>query len=141
MVTADHGDGFVRWLLSIDLSVDLTDFIVFFRTSSAELTPSTWLLRLPTGGRGLQVSIFARYRVFRLCADCPFLVGVYHESGLSGYTVPRDVSPTNQTILFGAQGPNFPVRWNPRYAYAVRTHCSGRSTDSDRLPFLFVRLK
>ncbi|RXW18530.1 hypothetical protein EST38_g7321 [Candolleomyces aberdarensis] len=46
-------------------------------------------------------------------------VGVYKKSGLSGYTVSPDVSPTNQTILFGAQGPNFPVQWNPRYAYAA----------------------
>jgi hypothetical protein len=28
--------------------------------------------------------------------------------------------PTNDTVVIGAQGPNFPVTWNPRYAYAVR---------------------
>lgn len=46
-------------------------------------------------------------------------VGVYTNSGLSGYTVAPDQSPTNQTIIFGAEGPNFPVQWNPRYAFAV----------------------
>jgi hypothetical protein len=28
--------------------------------------------------------------------------------------------PTNNTLVVGKQGPNFPVTWNPRYAYAVR---------------------
>jgi len=28
-------------------------------------------------------------------------------------------SPTNQTIVVGAQGPNFPIQWNPRYAIAA----------------------
>ncbi|KAH8103937.1 alkaline-phosphatase-like protein [Cristinia sonorae] len=46
-------------------------------------------------------------------------VGVYQNSGLSGYTVAEGSSPTNQTIVYGAQGPNFPVQWNPRYAYAA----------------------
>jgi hypothetical protein len=33
--------------------------------------------------------------------------------------VANDVSPTNQTIVVGPQGPNFPVQWNPRYAIAA----------------------
>jgi alkaline phosphatase len=27
--------------------------------------------------------------------------------------------PNNDTIIFGAQGPNFPVQWDPRYALAA----------------------
>jgi len=27
--------------------------------------------------------------------------------------------PTNDSLVVGAQGPNFPVTWNPRYAYAA----------------------
>lgn len=47
-------------------------------------------------------------------------VGVYQNSGLSGYTVAEGSLPTNNTIVVGSEGPNFPVTWNPRYAYAVR---------------------
>ncbi|KAL0577138.1 hypothetical protein V5O48_004852 [Marasmius crinis-equi] len=46
-------------------------------------------------------------------------VGVYVESGLSGYTVTPDSSPTNNTLVVGPQGPGFPVNWNPRYAIAA----------------------
>lgn len=46
-------------------------------------------------------------------------VGVYANSGLSGYTVAEGSLPTNNTILVGSEGPNFPVTWNPRYAIAV----------------------
>jgi len=46
-------------------------------------------------------------------------VGVYANSGLSGYTVAEGSLPNNQTVIFGAEGPNFPVQWNPRYAYAA----------------------
>ncbi|KAF5367547.1 hypothetical protein D9758_003660 [Tetrapyrgos nigripes] len=46
-------------------------------------------------------------------------VGVYQNSGLSGYTVEKDSSPLNNTVVIGAQGPNFPVTWDPRYAYAA----------------------
>ncbi|KAF7325570.1 Alkaline phosphatase [Mycena kentingensis (nom. inval.)] len=42
-------------------------------------------------------------------------IGIYQDSGLSGYTV----SPINNTPIIGAQGPNFPVTWAPRYAYAA----------------------
>jgi len=45
-------------------------------------------------------------------------VGVYANSGLSGYTVAEGSLPNNNTIIFGTEGPNFPVQWNPRYAYA-----------------------
>ena len=38
-------------------------------------------------------------------------IGVYEQSGLSGYTVPKGINPVNQTVVFGAQGPNFPVTW------------------------------
>ncbi|KAH7103611.1 putative alkaline phosphatase [Auriculariales sp. MPI-PUGE-AT-0066] len=48
-------------------------------------------------------------------------VGVYAESGLSGYTVPPGTSPQNNTVVIGAQGPNFPVQWDPRYAIAAGT--------------------
>jgi len=33
--------------------------------------------------------------------------------------VPDNISPTNQTVIVGPQGPNFPVQWNPRYAIAA----------------------
>ncbi|TFK40421.1 alkaline-phosphatase-like protein [Crucibulum laeve] len=46
-------------------------------------------------------------------------IGVYESSGLSGYTVAEGSLPTNDTIVFGSEGPNFPVQWNPRYAYAA----------------------
>ncbi|KAF9267837.1 alkaline phosphatase-like protein [Marasmius fiardii PR-910] len=45
-------------------------------------------------------------------------VGVYVNSGLSGYTVDPNSLPTNNTVLVGPQGPGFPVNWNPRYGIA-----------------------
>ena len=48
-------------------------------------------------------------------------IGVYAESGLSGYTVSKGSSPQNNTIVVGAQGPNFPVQWDPRYTIAAGT--------------------
>ncbi|KAL0954950.1 hypothetical protein HGRIS_003883 [Hohenbuehelia grisea] len=45
-------------------------------------------------------------------------IGVYEASGLSGYTVSKDSLPNNTTTVVGAQGPNFPVQWDPRYTYA-----------------------
>lgn len=48
-------------------------------------------------------------------------VGVYAESGLSGYTVEKDVNPSNNTAAIGAQGPGFPVTWDPRWVYAAGT--------------------
>lgn len=47
-------------------------------------------------------------------------VGVYQASGQSGYMVAEGSLPTNDTVIVGNQGPNFPVTWNPRYAFAVR---------------------
>ncbi|KAG6849782.1 hypothetical protein H0H93_005168 [Arthromyces matolae] len=47
------------------------------------------------------------------------MLGVYQNSGLSGYTVGDDSLPNNDTIVYGAQGPNFPVQWNPRYTFAA----------------------
>ncbi|KAG2018205.1 alkaline phosphatase [Coprinopsis cinerea AmutBmut pab1-1] len=46
-------------------------------------------------------------------------VGVYEQSGLPEYTVAPGSTPDNHTILFGAQGPNFPVQWTPRYTFAA----------------------
>lgn len=46
-------------------------------------------------------------------------VGVYANSGLSGYTTSPGSLPNNQTVVFGTEGPNFPVQWNPRYTYAA----------------------
>ncbi|KAF9477918.1 alkaline phosphatase-like protein [Pholiota conissans] len=46
-------------------------------------------------------------------------IGVYTNSGLSGYTVAEGSLPNNNTIVYGAEGPNFPVQWNPRYAFAA----------------------
>ncbi|KAG5645932.1 hypothetical protein DXG03_004721 [Asterophora parasitica] len=46
-------------------------------------------------------------------------VGVYESSGLSGYTVAEGSLPTNDTVIYGSEGPNFPVQWNPRYTYAA----------------------
>lgn len=48
-------------------------------------------------------------------------VGTYQNSGLSGYTVAPGVLPNNQSVVYGAQGPNFPVQWSPRYAFAAGT--------------------
>ncbi|ESK94722.1 alkaline phosphatase [Moniliophthora roreri MCA 2997] len=46
-------------------------------------------------------------------------IGIYTNSGLSGYTVEADSLPNNDSLVIGAQGPNFPVTWNPRYVYAA----------------------
>ncbi|TFK27531.1 alkaline phosphatase [Coprinopsis marcescibilis] len=46
-------------------------------------------------------------------------VGIYEGSGLSEYTVSPGSTPDNHTILFGAQGPHFPVQWTPRYTFAA----------------------
>ncbi|KJA26321.1 hypothetical protein HYPSUDRAFT_133133 [Hypholoma sublateritium FD-334 SS-4] len=46
-------------------------------------------------------------------------VGTYAASGLSGYTVAEGSLPNNNTIVYGSEGPNFPVQWNPRYAFAA----------------------
>ena len=46
-------------------------------------------------------------------------VGVYYNSGQSEFQVAEGSRPTNQTIVVGPQGPNFPVQWNPRYAFAA----------------------
>ncbi|KAK1235233.1 hypothetical protein PQX77_001539, partial [Marasmius sp. AFHP31] len=46
-------------------------------------------------------------------------IGVYVQSGLSGYTVENGSSPTNNTLVEGAQGPGFPVNWEPRYGIAA----------------------
>ncbi|KAJ6512359.1 alkaline-phosphatase-like protein [Mycena vulgaris] len=48
-------------------------------------------------------------------------IGIYADSGLSGYTVAPEVKTNNNSVVFGAQGPNFPVNWEPRYAYAAGT--------------------
>ncbi|KAF8968118.1 alkaline-phosphatase-like protein [Flammula alnicola] len=46
-------------------------------------------------------------------------IGVYTNSGLSGYTVAEGSLPNNNTVVYGSEGPNFPVQWNPRYAIAA----------------------
>ncbi|KAL0065092.1 hypothetical protein AAF712_007928 [Marasmius tenuissimus] len=46
-------------------------------------------------------------------------IGVYVQSGLSGYTVENGSSPSNNTLVEGAQGPGFPVNWEPRYGIAA----------------------
>ncbi|KAF8638298.1 hypothetical protein AX17_002318 [Amanita inopinata Kibby_2008] len=68
-------------------------------------------------------------------------VGTYQNSGLSGYTVDEGSLPNNDTVVVGAQGPNFPVQWNPRYAYAAGSaanpdHREGYTvkTDGPRVP-------
>jgi alkaline phosphatase len=45
-------------------------------------------------------------------------VGVYQNSGLSAYTVPEGVLPTNHTQFTSPQGDGFPVTWDPRYTIA-----------------------
>jgi len=45
-------------------------------------------------------------------------IGTYQNSGLSAYTVPKDVSPTSHEIFEGKQGAGFPVTWDPRYSLA-----------------------
>ncbi|KAF8656248.1 hypothetical protein AX16_002684 [Volvariella volvacea WC 439] len=46
-------------------------------------------------------------------------VGVYQNSGLSGYTVAEGSLPNNNTVIFSSESPHFPVNWKPRYAYAA----------------------
>jgi alkaline phosphatase len=42
-------------------------------------------------------------------------IGTYEQSGLSGYQVASGQNPGNNSIIYGAQGPNFPVQWDPRF--------------------------
>ncbi|KLT39305.1 alkaline phosphatase-like protein [Cutaneotrichosporon oleaginosum] len=44
-------------------------------------------------------------------------VGVYENSGLSAYVVPKNVSPTTHEIFENPQG-HFPITWDPRYTLA-----------------------
>lgn len=44
-------------------------------------------------------------------------IGVYQNSGLSQYQVLPNTSATDQGVVYGSQGPNFPVQWDPRYTY------------------------
>lgn len=53
----------------------------------------------------------------------------------------KDVDPGNDTVVIGAQGPGFPVTWDPRYVYAAGTvtapdHREGYevNTTANRLP-------
>ena len=60
------------------------------------------------------------------------IVGIYANSGLSGYQVATESLPNNDTVVYGDQGPNFPVQWAPRYAYAVSRwslSCAPQVTD------------
>lgn len=41
-------------------------------------------------------------------------IGTYAESGLSEYQVAKGQSPTNHSVIYSAQGPGFPVQWDPR---------------------------
>ena len=63
------------------------------------------------------------------------IVGIYANSGLSGYQVATESLPNNDTVVYGDQGPNFPVQWAPRYAYAVSSctsSCPLHATDLER---------
>ena len=69
---------------------------------------------------------------------------MYGASGLSGYTASENSLPNNNTIVVGAQGPHFPVTWNPRYAFAAgnggspdRRETYGLHTDGPRKPTAF----
>ncbi|KAL7004980.1 hypothetical protein EMMF5_005466 [Cystobasidiomycetes sp. EMM_F5] len=46
-------------------------------------------------------------------------VGVYQNSGLSGYVVANGSLPTNTTPVTSQWGPGFAVNWDPRYAIAA----------------------
>ncbi|KXN93363.1 Alkaline phosphatase, partial [Leucoagaricus sp. SymC.cos] len=46
-------------------------------------------------------------------------VGTYEASGLSEFQVAPGSQPDNTSIVFGPQGPNFPVQWQPRYKLAA----------------------
>lgn len=46
-------------------------------------------------------------------------IGTYANSGHSEYQVAKGSRPDNATIVYGDQGPNFPVQWDPRYAIAA----------------------
>ncbi|KAJ3567405.1 hypothetical protein NP233_g6386 [Leucocoprinus birnbaumii] len=46
-------------------------------------------------------------------------VGTYQTSGLSEFQVAPGSLPQNDTIVFGPQGPSFPVQWQPRYKLAA----------------------
>ena len=71
------------------------------------------------------------------------IVGIYANSGLSGYQVATESLPTNDTVVYGDQGPNFPVQWAPRYAYAVSRRslsCASQVTDPVRRLALLLTL-
>jgi len=46
-------------------------------------------------------------------------IGTYEQSGLSEYQVAKGQSPTNHSVVFGPQGPGYPVQWDPRYTFAA----------------------
>jgi hypothetical protein len=46
-------------------------------------------------------------------------VGTYASSGLSEYMVAPGSLPSNDTVVFGAQGPGYPVQWDPRWVLSV----------------------
>jgi hypothetical protein len=89
VVTADHGHGFVRTCVTL---ADLQD--VF---GSAD----TEYLAAQNSDRSKRNAI-----------------GVYAESGVSAYTVPKGVNPSNHTSFEGPQGSGFPVTWDPRWTIA-----------------------
>jgi len=101
VVTADHGHGF-----DVFGSAD-KKYLAAQKTDRKKRDASTCVIWLPWFFPRILIRIF-------LCT-----VGVYVNSGLSGYTVEKDVSPTNNTLVEGAHGPGFPVNWEPRYGIAA----------------------
>lgn len=96
VVTADHGHG----------------FDVLYATPSACRVICTLKLHPLSGGVDTQYLTRASSNTQKRAA-----VGTYANSGLSGYTA--EGSPQNNTVVVGAQGPNFPTTWDPRFALAA----------------------
>lgn len=53
-------------------------------------------------------------------------IGGNDKSGSSEYQVAPGSKPDNQTVVYGPQGPGFPVQWDPRYEFYAQTSTLGK---------------
>ncbi len=115
VVTADHGHGFV----SRDPILPTNEVTQLNYLQDVYGSADTKYLKAQTTDHTKR-SAGKTPVVFLLSYTKSASVGTYANSGLSGYTADPAALPNNDTVIIGAQGPHFPVNWEPRYVYAVR---------------------